>query len=104
MVQDIMFVMERVLTLSPVLRSLVIRDALNTALDFLGKILTMRSRQRVVIVYPSCIGITVITCQAPLAMDSLGLVSNDARLYLRESAEVQPMSFPNYHHIFTFSF
>jgi hypothetical protein len=49
-------------------------QAARTALDFLGKILTMRSRQRVVIVYPSCIGITVITCQALLAMDSSGLV------------------------------
>ena len=56
-------------------------QAARSALDFLGKILTMRSRQRVVIVYPSCIGITVITCQALLAMDSSGLVSNDARPY-----------------------
>ncbi len=56
-------------------------QAARSALDFLGKILTMRSRQRVVIVYPSCTGITVITCQALLAMDSSGLVSNDARPY-----------------------
>ena len=45
------------------------------------EILTMRSRQQVVIVYPSCIRIRIITCQALLEMDSSGLVSNDARPY-----------------------
>jgi hypothetical protein len=52
-------------------------------------------QQQVVIVYPSCIGITVITCQALLVIDSSGLVSNDARQYPWESAGVQPTSFSN---------
>ena len=49
---------------SSILRSLVICDSLNPALDFLSAILTMRSRQQVVIVYPLCMRIMVIPCQA----------------------------------------
>ena len=37
-------------------------------------------------------------------MDNSGLVSDDARPYPWESAGVQPMSFPNYQHIVTYSF
>ena len=54
------------------LSALVFFQAARTALDFLGKILTMRSSQRVVIVYPSCIGITVIICQAAFLFQKAG--------------------------------